>query len=227
MADKRRGAAVFSLLIAVAALAFVIDVVTKVAVLAHLTVGEPVPLIGGILALNLIFNPGAAFSFAGGMTWVFSIIALAVVIGIIWTARRLRSYGWAVALGLLLGGTLGNLADRIFPKAGAPQDRAFGQGVVVDFLHLNYFAIFNMADVFITCAVVVLLLLVLRGIGIDGKRSDKGGVEGSEPDGVDAAGTAASSPVEGGQTTDGTHVVDVQDATVTESFAPPKHPQDR
>ena len=163
-----RGLTAFILLTAVAASAFVVDVVTKLLALRWLSPGEPVALIGDLLSLTLVFNPGAAFSFAGGVTWVFSLIAIAVVLAIIWYARRLRSFGWALALGLLLGGTLGNLADRLLPKDGAPSGRAWGQGVVVDFIQVKYFAIFNMADVFISLAVVVFLFLVIRGIGLDG-----------------------------------------------------------
>ncbi|HHW51065.1 MAG TPA: signal peptidase II [Pseudoclavibacter sp.] len=162
------------LLVAVAAIACGVDVLTKVAALSQLGDGSTVPVLGDLLVFRLVFNPGAAFSFAGGMTWVFSLIAATVVVVIIWYARRLRSWGWALALGLLLGGTSGNLLDRLLPKEGAPQGRPWGQGVVVDFIQVKYFAIFNMADVFISAAVVVFVLLILRGVNIDGSRTRAG-----------------------------------------------------
>lgn len=168
--SPRRGAVAFGVLIAVAIAAFAVDFLAKTVALDRLTVGRPVPVIGELLQFALVFNPGAAFSFAGGVTWVFSLIAASVVVAIVWTARRLKSRGWALALGLLLGGTLGNLSDRLFPKAGAPAGRPFGQGVVVDFIQVKYFAIFNMADVFISAAVVVFVILVVRGVTLEGRR---------------------------------------------------------
>ncbi len=185
-AIRRRGYAAFVILSVVAASAFVVDFGTKMLALSRLDVGYPVAVIGDLLSFTLVFNPGAAFSFAGGVTWVFSLIALAVVVGIIWVARRLRSFGWALGLGLLLGGTLGNLSDRLVPKQGAPVGRPFGQGVVVDFIQVKYFAIFNMADVFITAAVVVFVILIVRGVT----------VEGTRPHAVDADATTDAADVD-------------------------------
>lgn len=177
---EHRRARIFVLLALVAAGALCIDYVTKLIALSTLQVGDPVSVVGDLVSFTLVFNPGAAFSFAGGVTWVFSLIAVSVVIGIIWTARRLRSRGWAIGMGLLLGGTLGNLADRLLPKTGALQDRPFGQGVVVDFIQLKYFAVFNMADVFITTAVIIFVFLIVRGVTLEGVRSRD--VPAKEPD---------------------------------------------
>src|SRR5919112_1901042 len=106
-------------LIAVAVLA--LDIVTKVVAVAQLEDRAPVEILGGLVYLQLVRNPGAAFSLATGYTWVLTIVAIAVVVVIIRVARRLRSTGWAVALGLVLGGALGNLADRIFRTPGPLQ----------------------------------------------------------------------------------------------------------
>ena len=116
----------------------------------------------GPLTLEVSRNSGAAFSFAQGATVVFTAVALAVVVVIIRTASRLRSRGWALSLGLLLGGAVGNLTDRLLRSPG------IGRGAVVDFLHLPHFATFNVADSAITVGAAVAVLLSLRGIEVDG-----------------------------------------------------------
>jgi signal peptidase II len=146
-----------------------IDQVTKSIVVSVMTEGEVVPIWGNVLIFEFVRNPGAAFSFASGATWIFSLLAAGVAVVIVWIARRLRSIGWAVALGLLLGGTLGNLADRLFREPG------FGIGAVIDFINLPWLlpAIFNFADIGITFSVVVLILLVLTGRNVDGTRGPR------------------------------------------------------
>ena len=97
---------------------------------AQLEGREPVEILGGLVYLQLLRNPGAAFSLATGYTWVLTIVAIAVVVVIVRVARRLRSTGWAIALGLVLGGALGNLTDRLFRSPGPLQ------GHVVDMVSL-------------------------------------------------------------------------------------------
>lgn len=152
----------------VAAVVYALDRLTKLWAVDTLTPGQPRDLVGSVLRLNLINNPGAAFSLATSATWVLTLIAVGVVAAIIYTARRLRSRGWAWALGLLLGGAAGNLTDRLVRPPG------FGRGHVVDFLQLPHWPIFNIADSAIVSAAVLIVLLALRGIGVDG-RSDTGG----------------------------------------------------
>jgi signal peptidase II len=146
---------------------FSVDQLTKRLVETSLTLGEDVHVIGDLLVLHYVKNSGAAFSLASGMTWIFSIIATAVVIVIVWTSRRIRSMGWAVFFGLLLGGTLGNLFDRLF------REPSFGLGHVVDFISTPWLlpAIYNVADIAICTAMAIFVILTLRGIGIDGTRS--------------------------------------------------------
>src|SRR5690606_23209207 len=106
-----------------------------------------------------------------GMTIVFTIIAAGVSIAIIRTARSLRSLPWAITLGLLLGGALGNLTDRLF-RAPAPF-----QGHVVDFIQVlpaTNFPIFNIADSAIVCGGVLAVFLAWRGYQIDGTRESGG-----------------------------------------------------
>jgi len=150
----------------VAAVVFALDQGAKALVLANLEFGEVVPFVGELLKLHLVSNPGAAFSIGAGSTWIFAVIASLVVIALILFSRRIRSFGWATVFGLLLGGTLGNLFDRLFREPG------FGVGHVVDFLQLYAFpAIFNVADIGITSAMTLFIVLTLRGINLDGTRT--------------------------------------------------------
>lgn len=142
----------------------VLDQVTKVWAEAALTGREPVRVVGELLQLRLVYNPGAAFSLGTGSTWVFTVLATVVVVVILWQARHLGSTGWAVALGFLLGGAAGNLVDRLV------RDPGFGVGHVVDFLALPSWPVFNVADMGITTAAVLIALLALRGVNLDGTR---------------------------------------------------------
>jgi signal peptidase II len=152
-------------LVVVAVPVYVADQVTKWWAVAHLQPGQPRELIGSVLQLNLTRNSGAAFSIGTGATWILTAIACSVVLFVMVTARRLGSRGWALALGLLLGGALGNLTDRMFR---AP---ATGRGEVVDFLQLPHYPIFNMADSAIVSAAVLIAVMALRGVSIDGSRA--------------------------------------------------------
>ncbi len=160
---------VIGILVAIAAVVVAIDQVSKSIVVAVMVEGVAVPIWGNVLIFEFVRNPGAAFSFASGATWIFSLLAAGVTVVIVWLARRLKSVGWAVAFGLLLGGTLGNLSDRLFREPG------FGIGEVIDFINLPWLmpAIFNVADIGITFSVVVLILLVLTGRNFDGTRGPR------------------------------------------------------
>ena len=151
----------------VAVLALALDILTKVWVVAGLEGRPPIVLLGGLVYFDVIRNSGAAFSMATGMTWVLSLIAVAVVVAIVWIAPRLRSVGWAIGLGLVLAGALGNLVDRIF-RAPGPM-----QGHVVDFISLRWngqpiFAVFNVADSCICVGGALIVLLAALGREYDG-----------------------------------------------------------
>jgi signal peptidase II len=153
-------------LAAVAVFVFGVDQVAKALVLAHLTEGEQVPVVGNLLVFLFTRNPGAAFSIGTGSTWIFTIIAIAVFVFVIWYARRIRTVWWAIVFGLLLGGLLGNLYDRLFRPPG------FGQGEVIDFIKIPLLpAIFNLADSAIVAAMALFLVLTLLGVGLDGRRA--------------------------------------------------------
>ena len=141
-----------------------VDQATKAWAVNALADGAPIRLVDGLFQLRLFRNPGAAFSFATGTTWVFTVVATVVSVVIVRISRRLGSPGWALALGLLLGGAVGNLLDRLFRQPG------FGRGHVVDFLDLPRLFVFNVADACITVAAVLIALLGVRGVGVDGSR---------------------------------------------------------
>ncbi|MBO0829471.1 MAG: signal peptidase II [Streptosporangiales bacterium] len=153
------------LLVVVALLALAADATTKAVVVARIEGREPVRLLDGLLSLDVIRNSGAAFGIATGLTIVLTLIALGVVVAIARTARKLRSRGWAVALGLILGGALGNLSDRLFRAPGLLV------GHVVDWIELPHWPIFNVADSCIVCGGVLAVLLAVRGVGVDGTRT--------------------------------------------------------
>jgi signal peptidase II len=169
---NRRG--LFGLMAVTAVVAYLLDQVTKALALAHLEPGSPVDIVGDFIRLNLIRNAGAAFSIGNGATWVLTLIAFGVLVVIIRTARRIGSRGWAVTLGLLLGGSLGNLTDRMTREPGP------GRGHVVDFI--DYFGLFigNVADIAIVGSAVAIGLLALRGIGVDGRRPHHGRHEAAD-----------------------------------------------
>jgi signal peptidase II len=162
-------------LVGLALAVLVVDQLTKVWAERTLAVGERTPLLGDLLGLTLLHNPGAALSLATGMTWVFTVAAVVVSFVVLRVAHRLGSVGWSVALGLLLGGALGNLVDRLFRSPGP------GRGHVVDFIAYGDLFVGNVADIAIVVAAGLIVLLSLRGIGIDGSRGehDRAGDEAS------------------------------------------------
>src|ERR1700751_2514180 len=155
------------LLLAVAAFVLVADLVSKAIVVARMPHHPPIRLLGGLLTITYTRNGGAAFSIGTSMTIVFTAIALGVIVYILRAARNLRSVGWAITLGLLLGGATGNLLDRIFRAPG------LFQGHVVDWIELPDWPVFNLADSAIVCAGVLVVLLALLGIRMDGTRPAK------------------------------------------------------
>lgn len=162
-----------ALCLTVAAVALSLDIISKLVVVATLSDRAPVRLLGGALYLTEARNPGAAWGLGAGTTAatvVFTAVAAIVVVAIVRAARRLHSIGWAVAFGLVLGGALGNLTDRLF------RDPGIGRGHVVDWISVfaddgTVFPIFNAADSAITCGAVLAVLMAVRGIEFDGRRT--------------------------------------------------------
>ncbi|GAA1944022.1 signal peptidase II [Amycolatopsis minnesotensis] len=166
---KRRVA----LVAGVAVVALAADVLTKVLALSEWEGREPVRALGGLVYFQIVRNPGAAFSLATGMTWILAIGAVVVAGAIIWLSRRLRSAGWAVGLGLVLAGALGNLTDRIFRAPGLLR------GHVIDFISLfspngEAWPVFNVADSCICVGAALIVVLSVLGKDYDGSSSRSG-----------------------------------------------------
>ena len=164
-----------------------LDIGSKAAVVAHLSDQPPVRLLGGFLTLLVSRNPGAAFSIGTSMTLVFSAIAVAVIITILRTSRRIRSVPWALTLGLLLGGATGNLIDRIFRYPGP------FRGYVVDWIEVPHWPVFNLADSAIVCGGILAVLLSARATRLDGLRVTAGPVT-EQPAGTASSPAAALQP---------------------------------
>lgn len=143
----------------VAALVWALDLATKIWAVNNLSARNPVELLGSFFQLTLVRNPGAAFSFATGATIVFTFISLAAVATIVYYSSKITSIGWANTLGLVLGGVLGNLTDRLFRSPG------FLKGEVIDWLELTNFPVFNLADSAIVVAAFLAIVLSIRNVG--------------------------------------------------------------
>lgn len=158
------------LLFSVAGVVLLLDIVTKVLAVKLLTPGQPVSIIGDTVTWTLVRNSGAAFSMATGYTWVLTLVAVGVVAGIVWMGRRLVSPWWAVGLGMILGGALGNLVDRFFRSPGPLR------GHVVDFLSIGWWPVFNVADPAVVGGAILLVGLSLFGYEFDspGRRRPAG-----------------------------------------------------
>ncbi|MFI6397318.1 signal peptidase II [Rhodococcus coprophilus] len=150
-------------LFVLAILIYVADLVTKVLAVHYIDPADPISIIGDTVTLTLVRNPGAAFSMATGMTWLLTLVAIGVVIGVVKIGRTLQSRWWALGLGLVLGGALGNLTDRLFRSPGPLQ------GHVVDFVSVGWWPVFNVADSSIVCGAVLLVVLTVFGIEPTGK----------------------------------------------------------
>ena len=153
-----------------ALLGIAVDQATKALLVATLEGKPPVRVIGQVLTVDVRRNSGAAFSFAPAATVLFTCMAVAVAVLIAIKAPRLHSVGWAAALGLVLAGAIGNLCDRLMRAPG------IGRGAVVDFIDLQHFADFNVADSCLTCGAVLAIWLSLRGVPLAGRSPGRAGL---------------------------------------------------
>ena len=162
------------LLLSVAVVVLTLDIVTKVLAVKLLPPGQPVSIIGDTVTWTLVRNSGAAFSMATGYTWLLTLIASGVVVGIFWMGRRLVSPWWAVGLGMILGGAMGNLVDRFFRAPGPLR------GHVVDFLSVGWWPVFNVADPSVVGGAILLVVLSIFGYDFDavGRRNADGDTVG-------------------------------------------------
>ena len=151
----------FWLVLVIAVVVIVLDQASKFWAETALGNGEVIPVIGDLIRFQLVYNPGAAFSIGENFTWIFTILAAAAVVFIIWYARKAGSIGLTITLGLLLGGAATHLGDRLF------RDPAFARGHVVDFIAYGDLFIGNVADIAIFVGAVLLVLLSVRGARAD------------------------------------------------------------
>jgi signal peptidase II len=168
----------------VAVLAYVLDLGSKQWALSALADGD-IPVLGDWFTLHLTFNPGAAFSTGTDFTIVFTALAMVAVVVVLWLSRRVASTGWALALGILLGGVAGNLTDRIV----RPPEPFHGH--VVDFLMLPNWPVFNIADICINVAAGLIILQTFRGISLDGTREGATGKDRERPEAQPGSGSGS------------------------------------
>lgn len=166
----------------------VVDQLTKAWAVTALADSQRIDLLGSWLGFVLVRNPGAAFSFATGQTWIFTAVALVVIVIVLRVSRRLGSMWWATTLGLVLGGAVGNLIDRLTREPG------LFRGHVVDFIDYGGLFVGNVADIAIVGAAAAIMALSAAGLELDGTRaghhsaSDEQPVMAEEAEKADAMG---------------------------------------
>jgi signal peptidase II len=171
----------WALLIAV--LTLLADQATKLWALRSLTPGDSIEIVGDLLRLTLIRNAGAAFSIGNQATWLLTLVSVVILVVILRSIRRLGHWGWTICLGLLLGGAVGNLIDRLFREPGV------GRGHVIDFIDYGGLFVGNVADIAIVVAAGTMAALAWLGIGLDGTR-DAARRVGQDDDAGGSPGTA-------------------------------------
>lgn len=141
----------------------VLDQVTKQLALHHLSMSEDVPVLGRFLSLRLFFNSGATLGLGAAHTWVISLFACAACVLLGWCVLRTDSTAWSLTAALALAGAAGNLLDRIVYSTG------FLNGRVVDFLNYGW-SIGNVADVYLTLAAIIAIILLLCSVPFNGQK---------------------------------------------------------
>lgn len=149
-ATKPQPSRLYGIVLISAAVVAGLDQITKQLALSSLSDG-PVDVIDGVLTLNLTYNPGGAFGVLQGVPGFFLVATIGIVIAILFWVRNLEDRRWAIPLGMVLGGGVGNLIDRLF--------RGF-DGRVVDFIDLHVWPVFNLADSAIVLGVAAMLVFV-------------------------------------------------------------------
>ncbi|WP_346425710.1 MULTISPECIES: signal peptidase II [unclassified Mycobacteroides] len=203
---KRR----IKMLLIVAAVVLAVDVVSKVLAVKLLQPGKPVPIIGDTVSWTLVRNSGAAFSFATGYTWVLTLIAISVVVGILLIGRRLVSTWWAIGLGMILGGALGNLVDRFFRGPGPLR------GHVVDFLSVGWWPVFNVADPAVVGGAILLVALSLFGYDYDSDERSTRGASSTDERSTRGASSTDERSTRGASSTDERSTPDDADAQASQ-----------
>jgi signal peptidase II len=156
-----------SLFLLIASMAYTTDVVSKIVAVNTLDGRPDVEVMGQLLTLRLVYNPGAAFSVGTNFTVALTCLAITATCVVLYFGWRVRTAVWALGLGLLLAGVVGNLTDRLLRRPGP------FRGHVVDFLALPHWPVFNIADVCINLAAGVIVVQAFRGVRIDGTREQR------------------------------------------------------
>jgi signal peptidase II len=152
----RKPASSFDVLLGSGLIVLALDQATKAIVVETLLPDRPVPFIKGVWYWTLQRNPGAAFGIFQRAPVVFTVLAIAIAGGILFVSRRPHDGVTAVALGLVLGGALGNLADRLFRPPGPFRGR------VIDFIDFRVWPTFNFADAAVVAGAILLALRSAR-----------------------------------------------------------------
>ena len=197
----------------------VVDQLTKAWAVTVLRGAGRIDLLGHWLGLVLVRNPGAAFSFATGQTWVFTAVAVVVTVIVLRVSRRLGSMWWAVTLGLVLGGAVGNLIDRLAREPG------IFRGHVVDFIDYGGLFVGNVADIAIVGAAAAIMALSAAGFEIDGSRAgdhDPDGTDEQEVDDAPAGGDGRDGPPSAATAADASAGTAADDAPTTVGAAGPE-----
>ena len=145
-------------LLITALIVVLLDLATKIWAVARLENQPEIKVIGEFLKFSFVRNPGAAFSFGTGITWAFTLVAIAVSIAILMVSKSVTNRLWAIALGGLLGGAVGNLIDRVF------RSPEVFQGHVVDFISLPNYPMFNISDSAVVLSALTMVVLSFRGV---------------------------------------------------------------
>ena len=159
---------------ALAAVILIVDQLTKNWAVANLPELDPQPFLGEVLQLTLLYNSGAAWGMGAEITPVVTCLQIAIVIGVIvFAIRSVRSAWYALALGLIMGGALGNIHDRLL------RDPSPFHGAVVDFLELPHWPVFNVADIGVVGGALLVVALGLFGLDADPARAEQEATSGS------------------------------------------------
>ena len=142
--------------LAVAGVGLILDQATKAMATAWLHPWDHMPVLGNLLSLTLVYNPGAAFSLGAGSTWILTVLSVLAVGVTVWFATRMQGIRWGIALGLVLGGTIGNLVDRLVNPP------SFGQGHVTDFIAYGDLFVGNVADILLMAGFALIAVIVSR-----------------------------------------------------------------
>ena len=168
--SSRRKLLMASLAIALAAVLTFTDQLIKNLIVENFKTFEVRPFLGDVVKLTYVLNDSAAFSLGFGFTGMFTVISSVAAIALLWfILAKSKSASWSIMAGVLLGGVLGNLTDRLVRSPGG------GLGKVVDYIQIPFnFPIFNLADIAIVSMAILAALRIMLGhsVGRSGKEEN-------------------------------------------------------